>query len=384
MSAKKILLVGFIFVLLAAIPLTVYLVQQEQKTKSGATPATTISLIPKSQTINNGATGKLDVQVSPGSANQVSFVKFTINYDSNYLATVSAGTKCSNSKYVNDAFCPNTDKFPQVMQGPTYDDGKISVTLSVGNSPDKAVTGNNVPVGTVYFQALAPTTGTDVTFSDPPDTQILSIGSNDQFNENVVTDRIKATIIVPAAAVTDTPTFTPTPTTGQASAAGPTCTSLTVSPANSGAAPLNVNLTVSGQSSSSTISKITFNFGDGQTQDITDSGGVGTNSISALQSHTYTTLGNYTATAILTDASGKVSPVGSCTVAINANNGTATTTNTTTTTTTDNTVTTEVTATPTITSTPLQNEQTGPRDLITIGSIGAAITAIGAILLLAL
>jgi len=398
MSAKKILLIGFIFVLLAAIPLTVYLVQQEQKTKSGAQQNTTISLDPATKTINvtdNFANDvfSLDAKVFPGSgataANQVSFVKFTITYDPTYLATVAAGTSCSNPNFVNDAFCPNTSKFPNVEQGPIYDTGKITISLSTGNDSTKAITDLET-AGTVYFKVIAATNETDVQL--PKDTaQVLAIGSNEQFNENVLLNTQPAKIAVilgNAASPTDSPTptltLTPTPT-GTSQATGPTCTSLSASPSNSGTAPFSVNLTAVGQSSNSTISKITFNFGDGQNQDITSSSGIGTNSVSVLQSHTYTNAGNYTATAVLTDASGNVSPIGNCSLAISSN-GAAT--NNTTTTTVDNNTTAVVTATPTqtpaITETPLQNEQTGPKEIITIGSIGAIITVIGAVLLLAL
>ena len=383
MSAKKILLVGFIFVLLAAIPLTVYLVQQEQKTKSGAQVATTLSIDPTPKTINvtdNFANDvfNLAVKVNPGSINQVSFVKFTITYDTTYLATVSAGTKCSNATYVNDAFCPNTTKFPNVMQGPTYTNGTISITLSVGNNPDNAIK-NLESAGTIYFKALAPTSGTTVDLPQS-NAQVLSIGSNDQFNENVALKPVPGVVIITVGS--QTITNTPTPTTA---AAGPNCTSLTISPATNGTAPYAVNLTANGQDSSATISKLTFNFGDGQTQDVTNSSGIGTNSISVLQSHTYSTAGNYTATAVLTDASGNVSPIGNCSVAIVVNNGTTNTNNgTATTTAVENNTPAVVTATPTITATPLQNEQTGPKEIITVGSIGAVITVIGAVLLLAL
>jgi hypothetical protein len=401
MSAKKILLVGFIFVLLAAIPLTVYLVQQEQKTKSGAQQKTTLSLIETPQTVQKESSFKLDAKVNPIGINQVSFVKFTITYDSDFLATESAGTtNCPSSP--DDAFCSNTAAFPIIMQGPTYEDGKVSVTLSVGNDPAKAVKVLST-AGTIYLKTKDKSGTTTVAFEyDPnspsnPDTQVLSIGSNDQFNENVVLNAIPAQITIPGETTTDTgtptdtptptgtptdtPTDTPTPTPGQTTT-GPSCTSLTADPSNSGTAPLNINLTANGQSSDSTISKLTFNFGDGQTQDVTDSSaGIGTNSISVLQSHTYSNPGNYTATAVLTDASGNVSPIGNCSIAISVNNGTTNTT-TTTTTTENNTV--VITATPTIASVPLQNEETGPKDLITIGSIGALITAIGAILFLAL
>ena len=90
MSVKKILLIGFIIVLLAAIPLTVYLVQQEQKTKSNANPKTTLDIVVTPQTKTVGDNVKLDVRVSPGGINRVSFVKFMITYDPSKLTPVYA------------------------------------------------------------------------------------------------------------------------------------------------------------------------------------------------------------------------------------------------------------------------------------------------------
>jgi hypothetical protein len=109
--------------------------------------------------------------------------------------------------------------------------------------------------------------------------------------------------------------------TGTPVASGPSCSSLTINPSAQGTAPYTVNLTVNGQDNASTISKVTFDFGDGQTQDVTDSAGIGTNSISVLQSHIYNNPGSFTATAVLTDASGSISSVGNCSVTITVNNG---------------------------------------------------------------
>jgi hypothetical protein len=402
MSVKKILLVGFIIVLLAAIPLTVYLVQQEQKTKSNANPQTTLSLVITPQNKAVGDNVELDVKVSPGNINRVSFVKFTITYDANKLTPVYNNCPQTNK---NEVFCP-TAVFPMPpMQGPDYSvNGQISVTLSAGSDPNKAIINNNTTIGTLNFTAKATTdaNGTKVDFAPKPATEILSIGSNDQFNENVLYQALPAIIHITNASVTATPTVTPTgaPTTTPTatptsvpgatatptatptsvpgasptpitSTTGPTCASLTVDPAASGTAPYSVNLTANGQDSASTISKVTFDFGDGQTQDITNSSGIGTNSISVLQSHIYTNPGDYTATAVLTDASGNVSPISNCSMVISVNNG-------------QTAIAATETPTATETSTPLQNEQTGPSGLVTIGSIGAIITIIGAVLLLAL
>lgn len=372
---KKILLIGFIVVLLIAIPVTVFLVQQQQKTKSGAIAATTISILPASQApINVGDDVSLDVQVNPATStttNLVSLVKFTIMYDNTKIATDGAG------------FVPNiTTGLPNIVKGPTYGEGTISITLSAGGDANKVIK-TVTTLGTMTFKAIA-TTGaapTQLTFGN--DTQVLSLGGTDQFNENVLASANPAALII-IGGTNVTPTETPTPTSTQTVL--PTCTSLTAD-TTSGAIPLNTSLTVTGSSSNSTISKVTFNFGDGQSQSITESGGIGTNSVSVLQSHSYTTAGTFNATATLTDATNAVSNATSCSVTITAGGGGTTTTTTTTGGGTTPVVVTAPTATPTPTQVIAQVSPlppSGPADIIKIGSLGAVIMLIGAVLLFAL
>ncbi len=390
-SMKKILLIGFVVVLLIAIPVTVFLVQQQQKIKSGAVAATTISILPAAQDpIHVGDDVTLNVQVNPATAttsNLVSVVQLTITYDSTKIATDGAG------------FVPNTTTgLPLVAKGPTYGNGTISITLSAGGDATKIIQ-KTTDIGTVTFKAIATTDAAPTQINFGNDTQVRSIGSTEVFNENVLASAnpailtiIAGTDITPSPTgtltPTATPTLTPTPTptgaptatpTPTQSAAAPVCSSLTAD-IQSGAAPLSTNLTVTGTSADSTISKVTFNFGDGQSQDITASGGIGTSSVSILQSHSYATAGTFNATATLTDANNAVSSSTNCAVTI-------------TTTGSNGTVAENPTAPPIPTATPIPTQSiaqvsplppTGPTDLIKIGSIGAIITIIGVALLLAL
>ena len=410
MSGKKILVIGFILVLLVAIPVTVYLVQQQQRTKTGAVAATTLSLTPPHNPIAQGTNVKLTVHVDPGT-NQVSYIKFTITYDPSKLSVVA-----NSFKVLPIAKNPDgTPYTPHLLQGPIYTNGSIAATISVGQEVQYVIQ-NPTDIASVTFDTTNLTDTTTVSV-DTTKSQVMAIGLTAQFNENVLLTAVPADITVGAnitttptdtptptgaettltptdtptptgaettltptdtptptgAETTLTPTDTPTPTTQQTNATGPTCSSIVVNPSTGGAAPFTVNLTATGQDSSSTISKVTFDFGDGQTQDITDSSGIGTNSISVLQSHVYNTAGNYTATAVLTDAAGSVSPVGNCSVAISVNNGQIATTQNTTT-----------TSNTTVTQTPTSLSPTGPSQLVTVGSIGAILTIIGAVLFLAL
>lgn len=327
MNSKKILLIGFIVVLLIGIPLTVYLLQQQQEVRSRAEKSTIVTFTPDSTSAapiqkTVGDSIPLDINVDPGK-NLVSFVKLEINYDPEILATASGGT----------AFQANTTAFPSVLEGPVYTPGKIAVTLSVGPDPTKAIQ-QKVKAATVTFTALKDTPpGTPTLVSYSSNTQVLSIGSNDQASENVLSTATPATIAIggeqqiPTGSVTPTnpvpteeppqptevlptdlppPTEIPTPTvpigTGTPNTP-PVCNSLVADRATSGAAPFSITFTANGSDTDGTIGKVTFNFGDGQQSEVTSSGGIGTASVNAQASYTYNNPGTYQATAVLTDSS---------------------------------------------------------------------------------
>lgn len=334
-KGKKFLLGGFLVMLLVGIPLSVYLVQQQQEVRSRAEKSTIVTFTPDSTQAAPiqkavGDSVPLDINVDPGK-NLVSFVKLEISYDPEVLATSSA-----------NAFQANTTAFPSVLEGPVYTPGKIAVTLSVGPDPTKAIQ-QKVKAATVTFTALKdtpPGTPTLVTYSS--NTQVLSIGSNDQASENVLSTATPATIaiggaapspsdqpiptgtIAPTVPITDSPTQAPLPTdvplptdilsptpTGPVTSGppntAPVCSSIVADRELTGAAPFSITLTANGSDTDGTIGKVTFNFGDGQQSDVTTSGGIGTASVNVQASHTYNNPGTYQATAILTDSSAGVS-----------------------------------------------------------------------------
>lgn len=340
-SAKKLFLIGFIVLLLVGIPASVYLVQQNQETRSRAEKSTNLSFFPNSSvsgpiTKNVGDDIPLDVMVDPGT-NLVTFVRLEIQYDPDKLATATG------------AFAVNSAVFPTVSAGPVYSPGKIIVTLSSGFDATKAVQ-TKVRAATIKFKALAPTdpnTPTLVTYS--VNTLVTSLGANDQSSENVLSGTTPASIAIlgaatsptpgpsdtpttvptnaptgaPTAVPTDIPTAAPTsatttPTTAPTGTSGtnPVCSSLTVDK-SSGQAPLAINFTAVGTSTSpNTVSKATFNFGDGQVSDVTTGGGIGTASVNAPLAHTYATAGTFQATVVLTDSANGVSNANNCTKTI--------------------------------------------------------------------
>lgn len=280
---KKLLLVGFIFVLLAAIPLTVYILQKQQETRSKAAASTTLQLSSVSGQV--GQEVGVDLTIKPGS-NQVSFVKVSLSYDSSKLATTST------------SFEVNSTAFPVVLEGPIYSNNAISITLSTGADISKIIQ-SDTKVGTIKFKALAPASPTQITFG--ADTQVLSVSSADTPSENVLQNKIPGSITITGVATTPVP--------GQI----PVCTGLNLDRNQSGVTPFSIVFTALGTDSDGTITKATFNYGDGPIQDITQTGGIGTNSVNVQSSHTYVNAGSFTATVQFTDNTGNVSALGTCT-----------------------------------------------------------------------
>lgn len=368
-SAKKLLLIGFILILLVAIPLTLYFIQQQQEIRSRAQAATTLSFTPSTSSVNVGDVVSLDLMVNPNS-NLVSFVRLEILYDSIKLATASGNQ--------GKAFEPNNLAFPSITEGPIYEDGRILVTLSVGSDPTKAIQ-TPTKVATFQFIAKEPTeTPTQVTLGTQ--TQVLSIGPEDQASENVLASTSPAAISIgggplPTSTPTPTPTATPTPTTTVSNTL-PVCSTFTATVASS-SAPVDVTFNVVGSDADGTIEKITINYGDNNVINYTEN--LGVKNVNTTYTHTYTSAGQYTAQALLTDDQGGVSSAQSCKTTVTiAGEPTATPTGTLT-----PTATSTPTATPTTgvdTPTPTM-EAPGPGStVIGIGAFFTVLSIIGAIL----
>lgn len=362
-KGKNIFLIGLVFALLAAIPVTIYMLQKQQETKSQAVAATILSLTPSSTTTQVGKTVNLDVMIDPGT-NMVSIAKLVITYDSTKLATASPG------------FQPDTiDGFPTTLEGPKYTDGQISVTLSVGADPTKVIQ-KPTKIGTITFQAIAITApDTKVDFGNQ--VQVLSAGSGDRYNENVLSSKSPATIIITQGTTELSPTVTstPGPTSPVSQNQAPVCTSLTLDRDASGAAPFSVAFTANGNDPDGTVSKVTFNFGDGPVEDVNQTGGIGTNTVSVQASHTYQNAGTFNATAVITDNQGAISTDQACTKTINVSGGVGGGGGTTP-------VETVAPSAPTVTPTMVPS---GPGNIILgAGAVGLVLSVIGGVLLLAL
>lgn len=207
-SYKKIFLLGFIIVILVAIPFSVYIAQQRQRTTTKAAASTTLSFDPASLSIKAGDTLTLNVVLDPGSgatANQVSFVKLSINFDSSKFTTVT-DTLAPNPN------SPNTLTF--ILENPVYTSATASISLSIGADPTKVVT-TKTKIAVLKLQALSQTDSTNPTsITFDKNTQVLSIASSDQTSENVLSTTTPALITINPAlsAPTSTSPTTSTPT----------------------------------------------------------------------------------------------------------------------------------------------------------------------------
>lgn len=384
-SGKKLLLLGFIGILLAVIPVTVFLVQKQQKTRSQAVQATILSFSPSSsQTVpikkNVGDNFDLDIVVNPGT-NLVTFARFTVTYDPTILSATA------------DSFKVNVDSdqgfTAKPIEGPTVTSGKLSVALTIGADPTRAIQ-TTTKVAKITFKALAATT-TPVTV----DFENVTVYANNETgdpnanypdNLNVFSTKSPAFIAIDTSA-TPSPTIVPTGTIIPSGTPGPTsvnvlpvCNSFNVDRTTSGTAPFSITFTANGTDANGTISSANFNFGDGPVQTVNQNGGLGTNSVSVQIAHTYNNPGTFQASATMIDNNHGTSLVGNCTQTITVLP--ASTTAAPTTVVIANPTNTSI---PTSTSTPIPKLKPGPGDaVIGIGAIGAVLSVVGALLFLAL
>ncbi len=225
-SYKKIFLLGFISVILIAIPFSVYVAQKRQSISSKADASTSLSFDPASTSTTPIATevGKtliLNVVLDPKTGvakglnpNQIAFVKLSISFDP--------------LKFTAESLKENKD--PQNKLNSVLEDavlttpGKATISLSIGADPANVVT-TTTKIAILQLKALSATDAnspSSITFDPTPNTQVLSIASSDQTSENVLSTAPPAVVTIASAstatAPTTTPTASPTPTTGPSSA----------------------------------------------------------------------------------------------------------------------------------------------------------------------
>lgn len=291
---NKFFIIGNILLLLAVIPITLYVVKRQTDLRSKAAPSTVLSFTPASASTTVGQTVKLDIIVDPGQ-NIVSIVEMTVQVDPDKFDIVSLER--------------NTTAFSSLLKGPTINkDGTAYLSVSTSTDPSKAIQ-TQTRAATLTLKAKAATSGAPsiVKFSKAPQTEVLSTSTADGPTENVLSSSATASITVSGG--------------GQSGGGGnpapkPTCTAINLDKAPTGILPYVLTFTGVGSSSTGTITKASFNFGDGVTQDVTSGGGIGTNAASPQIAHTYSNPGTFNASVTFTDNANTVSDIGPCTTAI--------------------------------------------------------------------
>jgi hypothetical protein len=381
LSKKKVLLLGFLVLVIIAIPITIFLVQTQLQTRTQATPNTTLSFTPGTQSAEIAEDVQFDILMSPGN-NQVNYVKLVIKYDPTKLA-------------VNESsFTVNTASGLSILQGPVLGTDTLSVALSIGSDPTKVIQ-TDTNIGSIVFNVIGGSAlPSDITFD--PTTEIRSInGANDDaYNENVFLSGSPASVTILGGEQTaPTPTLEPSPTPEASPSASPTpeytglsdvpiCSSIGMDVAAAGIAPYTINFTVSGTDMDGTIESVSFDFGDDNFEEITSGGGISTDTIDVTIAHTYYDPGEYIVSAILTDDTGETSNTNSCTSAVTITDEFGNTTAE------ENEETEETEETTTLES---ANElsptlpPTGPTEVIMgMGALGAVLFVIGTLLFFAL
>jgi len=384
LSRKKIFLFGFLAVLLLAIPLTVFVVQQQQETRTRAEAATILQLCPPddtncpplqppfgaitSQTVKKGDEVAVDVKANT-QTNSLTALNFVVKYDPEFLALKEGG------------FEQNATSGFVVIPGSedASEEGVVSVQMEINAAnPTPGISGVQ-KLGTITFIASEvtateedPEKATRVDF-DQTLSDARSSDSSSEGDEPVIKPGgLIGTDIIIEASEEETPEedTSQTPEGGgtdeNASAnEPPVCDSFTADKEASTSAPFLVTFTAEGSDSDGIVDKVSLSFGDGDAKDLTETGGIGEDSaVSAQLSHTYQNAGTFTASATFTDNDGAVSDSAACskTISISQDSGSI--------------------ATPTATPTPLPTlPPTGPdRTFWGIGILGAILTVLGAVI----
>lgn len=300
-----------------AIPITIFLVQQQLQTRTQATPNTTLSFTPGTQSAEVGEDVTFGILMSPGN-NQVNYVKLVIKYDSTKL------TANESSFTVNEA------SGLSILQGPVMGADTISVALSVGSDPTKVIQ-TDTNIGSVTFNVTGGSAlPTDVTFDSTTEIRSINGANDDAYNENVFLSGAPASVtILGGEEISPTPTIevlSPTPVAtvsvsptpeveedDESLSEIPICSSIGLDVAASGIAPYTITFAVSGTDIDGTIEMVSFDFGDGAFEDVTSGGGISSDTVDVTLAHTYEFTGDFIVSVILTDDTGETSDTNSCT-----------------------------------------------------------------------
>lgn len=179
--------ISFVFVfllLLAAVPVTVFLVGQQQELRKKAAPATTLSLLPSQITAKAGDEFTVEVNIDTGS-NQVIVIELHAVFDPTKLEAVTI---------TNSSLAPN------IIIAGVVDQSEASIT--VGTSDTKTPIKGTGTVASIRFKAKAKT-DTPISVRLGPNTFVAALTEK---SSNVLTGTTPATVTITGGTGSDTAT----------------------------------------------------------------------------------------------------------------------------------------------------------------------------------
>ncbi len=222
---NPLLKLGLLALVLVGLPAAIFLTQRQVDNRSRASKTVILSLTPSSTqtapiSVAPGGSVTLDVMLDPGTS-IVSFLQTELSYDATKFQVDNGG------------FVANQQVFPTTVQGPTYSNGKVSFSLSVGADGTKAIQ-TKVKAGTITLRALSSSGVSQVNFA--ANSLALSIDPNSTYNDNVIASTSPAYL-----SVSGNITATPTPSTNACTVDNPSDTMLVIDKSGSMSVASDVN-----------------------------------------------------------------------------------------------------------------------------------------------
>lgn len=174
---KKVLLYVFIGIIMLAIPLSVFLVGQNQEVRKRAAPASTLSFVPATVTKKVGETFTLEAKIDTGT-NRVGVVQLRIVYDP---------AKLQAQDITNGPLAPSIS-----VSGKIDATGKASITVGAKNNTQPISGSGTIAIVTLKAVA-ASATPVSVRFTPLPDTYANALG--EQSNVLIGTTPANITIL---------------------------------------------------------------------------------------------------------------------------------------------------------------------------------------------
>ncbi|MBI4065155.1 hypothetical protein HY409_02200 [Candidatus Gottesmanbacteria bacterium] len=136
---KKIIVILVTLILLAAIPITLYVLNQKQELRKKAAPATTLLLAPSTFTKKIGDEFTVEIKINTGE-NQVLTTELHLTFDATKLQAISI---------------VNGPLFPNVLSSGVVESGAASITVGAANSTSPVTSSGTV--ATLRMKALEKT-----------------------------------------------------------------------------------------------------------------------------------------------------------------------------------------------------------------------------------